>query len=268
MSETLLETTLQQGVAVLWMNRPELRNALNPALIEALTEAVEAASEDDAVRVIVLAGHGPAFCAGADLNWMKAAAQYGEAENRADAERLARLLRRIAESPKPTVARVHGPAFAGGLGLVAACDIAVASTEASFCLSEVKLGIIPAMISPYVIRAMGPRMASRWFLSAEVFHGAEAYRHGLVQELTPPAELDATVNALLGRLLQGGPAALAATKALIRDVTDRPIDDALQADTAARIAAARASAEGREGIAAFLEKRRPSWMPAAEDSAS
>jgi methylglutaconyl-CoA hydratase len=261
MTYTTLETTLQQGVAVIWLNRPDVRNAMSAELIAELTDAVGAAAEDDDVRAIVLAGHGKAFCAGADLNWMKQASGYGPAENQADAARLAALLRAIAEAPKPTLARVHGPAFAGGLGLVAACDIAVASYDAKFCLTEVRIGLIPAMISPYVIRAMGPRAASRWFLSAEVFDSAEAYRMGLVQEIAPAEELDAAVDAMLGHLLQGGPAALAATKRLIRDVTHRPIDDALVADTAGRIAAARASDEGREGIASFLEKRKPRWHP-------
>jgi methylglutaconyl-CoA hydratase len=261
MTYTTLETTLQQGVAVIWLNRPDVRNAMSAELIAELTDAVGAAAEDDDVRAIVLAGHGKAFCAGADLNWMKQASGYGPAENQADAARLAALLRAIAEAPKPTLARVHGPAFAGGLGLVAACDIAVASYDAKFCLTEVRIGLIPAMISPYVIRAMGPRAASRWFLSAEVFDSAEAYRMGLVQEIAPAEELDAAVDAMLGHLLQGGPAALAATKRLIRDVTHRPIDDTLVADTASRIAAARASDEGREGIASFLEKRKPRWHP-------
>jgi methylglutaconyl-CoA hydratase len=261
MTYTTLETTLQQGVAVIWLNRPDVRNAMSAELITELTDAVGAAAEDDDVRAIVLAGRGKAFCAGADLNWMKQASGYGPAENQADAARLAALLRTIAEAPKPTVARVHGPAFAGGLGLVAACDIAVASYDAKFCLTEVRIGLIPAMISPYVIRAMGPRAASRWFLSAEVFDGAEAYRMGLVQEIAPAEELDAAVNAMLGHLLQGGPGALAATKRLIREVTHRPVDDALVTDTASRIAAARASDEGREGIASFLEKRKPRWHP-------
>lgn len=260
MTYTTLETTLQQGVAVIWLNRPDVRNAMSAELIAELTDAVGAAAEDKDVRAIVLAGRGTAFCAGADLNWMKEASGYGPAENQADAAKLATVLRTIAEAPKPTVARVHGPAFAGGLGLVTACDIAIASYDATFCLPEVRVGLIPAMISPYVIRAMGARAASRWFLSAEVFDGAEAYRMGLVQEIAPPEALDATVNAMLADLLQGGPAALAATKRLIRDVTHRPIDDALVADTAGRIATARTSDEGREGIGSFLEKRRPGWV--------
>jgi methylglutaconyl-CoA hydratase len=261
MSYTTLETTLQQGVAVIWLNRPELRNAMNATLIAELTDAVSAAADDDAVRAIVLAGRGKAFCAGADLNWMREAAQYDAQRNEEDAGRLAALLRTIAQAPKPTVARVHGPAYAGGLGLVCACDIAVASVDASFCLSEVRIGLIPSMISPYVLRAMGPRAASRWFLTAEVFDAAEAYRIGMVQEIAPAEELDGAVNALLGRLLLGGPEAIAATKRLIRDMAGRPVDDALMRDTASRIAAARAGDEGREGIASFLEKRPPRWQP-------
>jgi methylglutaconyl-CoA hydratase len=262
MTYTTLETTLQQGVAVIWLNRPDVRNAMSAALIAELTDAVDGAIGDPEVRAIVIAGRGKAFCAGADLNWMKQAAAYTPAENEADSLRLAQLLRRIAESPKPTVARVHGPAFAGGMGLVAACDIAVAGFGAKFCLTEVRIGLIPAMISPYVLRAIGARAASRWALTGEVFDATEAYRIGLVQELVPDEELDAAVNALLGALLQGGPRALAETKRLLREVDHRAVDDALALDTAQRIAQARASDEGREGIASFLEKRKPRWFPA------
>lgn len=264
MTYALLETTLQQGVAVIWMNRPQIRNALSAALIAELTDAVSAASEDPQVRAIVLAGHGPAFCAGADLNWMKEASTYTPAQNEADSAKLAALLRCIAESPKPTVARVHGPAFAGGMGLVTACDIAVAAFEARFCLTEVRIGLIPAMISPYVVRAMGARNASRYFLTAEVFEAADAYRMGVVQEIVPAEELDAAVNRVLGLLLLGGPEAMAHTKRLIRDVTARPVDDALALDTAQRLAMVRASEEGREGIASFLEKRKPAWVPSED----
>lgn len=262
MSYETLQTQLHQGIALIWLNRPAVRNAMNDTVIAELTDAFERAGEDDEVRAIMLAGHGSAFCAGADLEWMKRARQYTPEENRADALKLARLLQAISTNPRPVVARVHGPAFAGGLGLAAACDITVASSEAKFCLSEVKLGLIPAMISPYVIRAMGEAMARRYFLTAEVFEAAEAYRIGLVQEICMPEELDGTVNAILGHLVLGGPAALGETKRLIRDVAGRPIDDALGAETAARIAAARASDEGQEGIAAFFEKRRPAWVPA------
>lgn len=261
MTYSTLETHLTQGVAVIWLNRPDVRNAMSAELIAELTDAVGTAADDPDVRAIVLAGRGTAFCAGADLNWMKQAAGYGPAENEADALKLAALFRRIAEAPKPTVARVHGPAYAGGLGLVTACDIAVASFDAKFCLTEVRIGLIPAMISPYVIRAMGPRIASRYFLSAEVLDAGDGYRLGLVQELVPTEALDDAVNEMLGHLLQGGPRALAETKRLIREVANRPIDDTLVADTAQRIAQARASEEGREGIASFLEKRKPGWHP-------
>jgi methylglutaconyl-CoA hydratase len=261
MTYSTLSTTLTQNVGVIWLNRPDVRNAMSAELIAELTDAIDAASDDPEIRAIVLAGHGPAFCAGADLNWMKRAAAYGPAENEADSLKLAQLLRRIAESPKPTVARVHGPAYAGGLGLVAACDIAVASFDARFCLTEVRIGLIPAMISPYVLRAIGARAASRWALTGEVCDAGEAYRLGLVQQLVPSEELDTAVNAMLGALLQGGPHAIAETKRLIRDVGHRAIDDALVLDTARRIAQARASDEGREGIASFLEKRRPAWFP-------
>lgn len=263
MAYSTLQTTLSQGVAVIWLNRPDVRNAMSIELISELTDAVSAAADDAEVRAIVLAGHGKAFCAGADLNWMKQASTYGPAENEADSIKLANLLRCIAEAPKPTVARVQGPAFAGGLGLVTACDIAVASYEAKFCLTEVRIGLIPAMISPYVIRAMGQRAASRYFLTAEVFDAAEAYRLGVVQEIVPAEELDAAVNGMLGNLLVAGPRAMAETKRLIRDVSGRPVDDALARDTAQRIAQARASDEGREGIASFLEKRKPRWHPQA-----
>jgi methylglutaconyl-CoA hydratase len=252
---------LNEGVALIWMNRPELRNALNETLIAELTDAFESAIDDDSVRAILLAGHGKAFCAGADLNWMKRARDFTPEQNRADTAALARLLRTIYESPKPTVARVHGPAFAGGMGLVTACDIALASTDAKFCLSEVKLGLIPAMISPYVIKAMGESTARRYFLTAEVIEAAEAYRIGLIHDLSMPVELDDKVNEVLGHLVQGGPQALRETKRLIRDVSGRAIDDALLADTAERIARVRAGDEGQEGIASFFEKRKPAWVP-------
>lgn len=261
MTYSTLETNLTQGVAVIWLNRPAARNAMNAELIAELTDAVGTAADDPDVRAIVLAGRGTAFCAGADLNWMKQAAGYGPAENEADALKLAQLLRRIAEAPKPTLARVHGPAYAGGLGLVTACDIAVASFDATFCLTEVRIGLIPATISPYVMRAMGPRIASRYFLTAEVLEAGDGYRLGLVQELVPAEALDDAVNEMLGHLLQGGPQALAQTKQLIRDVDGRPVDDALALDTARRIAGIRSSEEGREGIASFLEKRKPRWHP-------
>ena len=258
-----LETQLSHGIAVIWLNRPDIRNAMSDTLIAELTDAFTAAAEDEDVRAVVLAGNGKAFCAGADLNWMQRAAGYTHEQNLADAQRLAALLETIATCPKPTVARVHGPAYAGGMGLVAACDVAIASIEATFCLSEVKLGLIPATISPYVIRAMGPRAARRWFLSGEVFDAAEAYRIGFVHDLCPPEELDGAVNALLGQFMLASPQALAACKRLIDDVAGRPVDAALIDDTARRIADARTSDDGREGLASFLEKRKPRWVPQA-----
>ena len=254
-----LQITTQQRVAVIWMNRPEVRNAFNETMVAELTQAFKAADADQDLRAVVLAGHGPAFCAGADLNWMKKMSAYSLKENLADAMGLAAMQNTIYMMKKPTVARVHGPAFAGGMGLVAACDIAVAAQEAEFCLSEVKLGLTAATISPYVVAAMGERHARRYFISAERFTAAEAFRIGLVHDITPMAELDASVNALLGHLLSASPAAIAASKDLIRAVARAPIDQKMIADTAARIAAARASADGKEGIRSFLEKRKPAW---------
>ena len=217
---------------------------------------------------MVLAGDGPAFCAGADLNWMKKMSGYSLEENRADAMGLAAMLNTIYMMQKPTVARVHGPAFAGGMGLVAACDIALAAAEAEFCLSEVKLGLTAATISPYVVAAMGERHARRYFLTAERFDAAEALRIGLVHQLFPLAELDAGIDALLAHLLAASPAAIAASKALIRRVAHGAVDQDMIADTAARIAAARASDDGKEGIRSFLEKRKPSWNQARQQPAA
>ena len=254
-----LEVAAVHGVSVIWMNRPEVRNAFNETMIAELTQAFRAADADAGLRAVVLAGHGPAFCAGADLNWMKKMAAYSPEENRADAMGLASMLNTIYMMKKPTVARVHGPAFAGGMGLVAACDIAIAAQEAEFCLSEVKLGLTAATISPYVVAAMGERHARRYFLSAERFTAAEAFRIGLVHDLATTEELDASVNTLLSRLLEASPAAIAASKELIRRVAHGAIDQDMIADTAARIAAARASADGKEGVRSFLEKRKPAW---------
>jgi len=254
-----LQLAAQHGVGVIWMNRPEVRNAFNETMIAELTQAFKAADADNSLRAVVLAGHGPAFCAGADLNWMKKMSGYSLKENQADAMGLTAMLNTIYMMKKPTVARVHGPAFAGGMGLVAACDIAVAAQEAEFCLTEVKLGLTAATISPYVVAAMGERHARRYFLTAERFTAAEAFRIGLVHDLVPMDELDASVDALLGHLLLASPAAIAASKDLIRSVAHGAIDQDMIAGTAARIAAARASADGKEGIRSFLEKRKPSW---------
>jgi methylglutaconyl-CoA hydratase len=256
-----IEVEVQHGVGIVWLNRPELRNAFDEAMIAALTRAFTALDRDRGVRAVVIAGRGSAFCAGGDLNWMKRTASWTTAQNERDAFGLATMLATLARLSKPTIARVHGPAFAGGLGLVAACDIAVAAIGIEFCASEVRLGLVPATIGPYVVAALGERAAHRYFLTAERFDSAEAYRLGLVHELVPADELDATVNALLGHLVQGGPAALAATKDLIRAIAGKPVDAKLMRDTAKRIARARASEEGKEGVGAFLAKRRASWVP-------
>jgi len=255
-----LKINITHRVAIVWMTRAEVRNAFNETTIAELTETFRTLGADPEVRAIVLAAEGPAFCAGADLDWMRRMAQYSHDENRADAMKLATMLRTIHECPKPVIARIHGPAFAGGVGLVAACDIAVASLNAEFCLTETKLGLIPATIAPYVMRAIGANQARRYFLTAEKFDSGEAYRIGLVHNIVPLEQLDATINELLGTLMLTSAEAVTEAKRLVRDLAFRPIDDALVADTAERIAAIRQSADGREGIASFLEKRKPRWV--------
>jgi len=260
----MLTVVQSGGVARVTLDRPQIRNAFDDALISALTTALRGLDADESVRAVVLAGNGPAFCAGADLNWMKRMAGYGYEQNLADAQALAAMLRTLDRMAKPTVARVQGAAFAGGVGLVAACDIAIGVPEAKFCLSEAKLGLSPATISPYVVRAMGERMARRYFLTAEVFDAAEACRIGLLSAVVPLEKLDAEVDAILRQLTQGGPQALARIKDLIRAVASGPVDDLLIADTAKRIAEIRVSPEGKEGIASFLEKRKPAWASGAD----
>jgi methylglutaconyl-CoA hydratase len=255
----MLKLDVTGGVARLTLDRPEIRNAFDDALIAQLTQALRELDADDKVRAVVLAGNGPAFCAGADLNWMKRMAGYTYEQNLADARALAAMLKTLDRMRKPTLARVHGPAFAGGVGLVAACDIAVGTPEAKFCLSEAKLGLSPATISPYVIRAMGERAARRYFLSAEVFDANEAHRIGLLTAVSPSEKLDGEIDKILEHLLQGGPQSLSRIKDLIRLVSSGPVSDAMIEDTAQRIAEIRVSSEGREGIAAFLEKRKPGW---------
>jgi methylglutaconyl-CoA hydratase len=255
----MLTLDIGDGVARVTLNRPEVRNAFDDALIRELQRAFERLQSDRAVRVVVLAGNGPAFCAGADLNWMKRMAGYSYEENLADAQALATMLATLDRLPKPTIARVHGPVFAGGTGLVAACDIAVGTPEAKFCLSEAKLGLSPATISPYVIRAMGERLARRYFLTAEVFGAEEAYRIGMLSALVSASDLDREIENLAKNVLAGGPEAHAKIKDLIRAVAHRPVDDALAAETAKRIAEIRGSPEGKEGIASFLEKRKAAW---------
>ena len=257
----MLKVQTAGGVAHVTLDRPEIRNAFDDALIAALASVLRELDADDAVRAVVLAGNGPAFCAGADLNWMKRMAGYGYEQNLADAQALAQMLKTLDRMAKPTIARVHGPAFAGGVGLVAACDIAVGVPEAKFCLSEAKLGLSPATISPYVVRAIGERAARRYFLSAEIFDATEAHRLGLLSMVSPSEKMDGEIEKMLEHLVQGGPRALAKIKDLIRSVSCGPVSDSLIEDTAARIAEIRVSPEGREGIAAFLEKRKPAWKP-------
>jgi methylglutaconyl-CoA hydratase len=260
MSYQTLEVFAEGPVAQVWINRPDLRNAFNEMVIAELTRAFTELGTNDEVRAIVLGGRGKVFCAGADLNWMKAMAGYTREQNRADALGLATMLKVMHDCPKPTIARIHGPCFAGGMGLAAVCDFAFAAQSAEFCLSEVKLGLIPATIGPYVVQAMGARAAQRYFLSAEKFSAAEAYRIGFIHEICPDEELDDTIDALLGLLVDNSPNAVRAAKRLVHDLTDAPLTDALIADTAERIADIRASDEGREGVKSFLEKRKPSWV--------
>ena len=260
MSEILL-VEQRDRVAFVTLNRPQIRNAFDEALIADLARALGEVDADASVRAVVLGGAGSAFCAGADLNWMKRMAGYGYEQNLADARALAAMLKTLDRMAKPTIARVHGPAFAGGVGLVAACDIAIGTPEAKFCLSEAKLGLSPATISPYVVRAMGERMARRYFLTAEVFDANEACRIGLLSSVSASEKLDADIGEILKHLTAGGPQALAKIKDLIRRVSSGSVDDAMIDDTAQRIAEIRVSAEGKEGIASFLDKRKPSWIP-------
>lgn len=254
-----LEEIGDNGVARVTLTRVHVHNAFNDLMIAELARSLAGLESDRRVRVVVLAAQGNSFSAGADLAWMKRMAEYGEAENLEDARALARLMRRLDQLSKPTLALVQGPAFGGGVGLVACCDIALAAESASFCLSEVRLGLIPAAISPYVIAAMGERAARRYFLSAERFSAAEAHRLGLVHEVLPDEQLEARGQRLAEALLAGGPRALKAAKRLIPDVARRPLGEDLVEDTARRIAGLRSGKEAREGIAAFLEKRKPRW---------
>lgn len=254
-----IEIIAHGAIAQVWLNRPDLRNAFDDQLIAALHAAFIQLGQDSTVRVIVLGGRGREFCAGADLHWMAKMAGYSAAENHQDALQLAQLLAAIYHCPKPVVARVHGACFAGGMGLAAACDVVVAASTATFCLSEVKLGLIPATISPYVIQAIGAQAARRYFLTAERFDAIEAQRLGLVHVLAAPDECDQRLDALLAAIIDNSPQAVQAAKKLVREISGQPIDASLLNDTAARIAQARASTDGIEGIRSFLEKRPPTW---------
>lgn len=257
--DRLVVETDARGVRRITLNRPALHNAFDDALIASLTDRLVAAEDDRDVRVVVLAGAGKSFSAGADINWMRRMAGYSEAENLADARRLAGLMSRLNGLAKPTVAAVQGAALGGGVGLAACCDIVLASRAASFALSEVKLGLVPAVISPYVVATLGEAAARRYFLTGERFDAEEAYRLGLVHRVVAPEALETALEDMLAVLLAGGPGAQEAAKALVFAVGARPIDAAVVEGTAVRIAAVRAGAEAREGLAAFLEKRKPAW---------
>ena len=246
-------------VAEVWLNRPEVRNAFNDGVIAELTTAFATLSADPTLRVIVLGGHGKAFCAGADLSWMRAMAGYGWQENRADAGRLAEMLWTLYNCPLPVVGRIHGDCYAGGVGLAAVCDVLVAAEGVQFCLSEARLGLLPATIGPYVVKALGEQASRRYFITAERFSAAEAKALGFVHEVVAVEALDAKVAEIVGLLVANGPAAVKACKRLLHDVAGHAIDASLRDDTARRIADIRASSEGREGVQAFLNKRDPAW---------
>ena len=251
---------VKDTVGLIKLSRPDVRNAFNDEVIAELTQAFTELGARDDVRCIVLAAEGTAFCAGADLNWMRAMADYSRSENLADAAKLAEMLRVIYECPKPTVARVQGDVYAGGMGLVACCDVTVSVDSAGYCLSEVKLGLIPATISPYVIRAMGARAAHRYFLTAERFSAQEALRVGFVHEVVSADQLDAKVDEITQALVKNSPNAVKVCKKLLQDVAHAEIGQPLIAKTVEGIADIRSSAEGREGVSAFLGKRKPSWL--------
>jgi len=255
----ILQVERRGPAAWLWLNRPELRNALNDLVLNSISNSLEKLEKDPSCRVVVLAGRGQAFCAGGDLSRMEQAAKMTKAKSKAEAGRFAKLLFRMHSYPKPLIARVHGPAFAGGMGLAAACDLVVAAEQAEFCLPEVRIGLVPAMISPYIVRALGEQQARRYVLTGERLSAPEAGRIGFVHECVPMAELDACVEKFVQRLAQAGPQALARSKALLARVGKAAISPKLAAETAAVLAEARAGDEAREGIRSFLEKRKPAW---------
>ena len=259
MTTTLDIRRPSKHVAEVWLNRPEVRNAFNDGVITELTAAFKTLGADADLRAIVLGGHGKAFCAGADLSWMRAMADYSWADNHADAARLAAMLWTVWSCPVPVVGRIHGDCYAGGVGLAAVCDVLVAAAGMHFCLSEAKLGLLPGTIAPYVVRALGEQASRRYFVTAERFSAARAQALGFVHEVVHADALDAAVAEIVAALVANGPAAVKACKQLVMDVASRPIDAALRDDTARRIADIRASAEGREGVQAFLNKRDAAW---------
>lgn len=265
MTIKLLTEIDSEGVATVTLNRPEIHNAFDDELIRELGETFDRLSQDPAIRALVLAANGKSFSAGGDLNWMKRMVDYSEEENRRDAAALAAMLHKLDTFPAPTIARVQGAAFGGGVGLVSCCDMAVAAERASFSLSEVKIGLLPATISPYVINAIGARHARRYFVTAERFSAERAREIGLVSEVCAEGELDLTVQKLVNAITDNGPRAVAMSKQLAMSMSNRVINEELQGQTSALIAAVRASPEGQEGLGAFLEKRAPNWMNSSND---
>jgi methylglutaconyl-CoA hydratase len=257
---TTLQITREGAVARVWLNRPDVRNAFNESVIAEMRQAFDSFSEDIGLRAIVLGGHGKAFCAGADLSWMKTMATYSWEQNHADAQLLAEMLWSIYRCPVPIVGRIHGDCYAGGVGLAAVCDVLVASEAANFCLSEAKLGLLPATISPYVIRAMGEQASRRYFVTAERFTATQAHAMGFVHEVCTADALNAKVEEIVATLVANGPMATRACKALVQDIAGQSVSTELRADTARRIADIRASDEGREGVQSFLNKRKPAWL--------
>jgi len=257
---TLLIDITDKNIATLTLNRPLTHNAFDDQLIRDLMAAVRSLEQKPQVRAVLLTANGPSFCAGADLQWMKRTAGYSQPDNQREAEDLAGVMRRLSILPKPTIAVVQGAAYGGGVGLVAACDIAIAAESATFSFSEVKLGLIPSVISPYVINAIGARAARRYFLTGERFSATEAHRLGLVHEVVPLDTLTRRAEMLVETLLEGGPRAQTEAKRLVADVAGKPVDSTIMDETARRIANIRASDEGREGVTAFLDKRKPNWV--------
>jgi len=261
MATTPLDVQRDGPVARVFLNRPEVRNAFNDETIAALAATFRALGAEPDLRAIVLGGHGPVFCAGADLTWMRRMAGYSWEENRADAQVLADMLWTLHQCPVPIIGRIQGDCYAGGMGLAAVCDMLVAVDTAWFCLSEARLGLVPATVSPYVVRALGEQASKRYFLTAERFSASRARELGFVHEVCALPDLDLRIADLVGHLLQNGPLATRACKALVQDVAGQPLTEALRADTARRIADVRSSDEGREGVVAFLDRRSPAWRP-------
>ncbi|MBS1229081.1 MAG: Enoyl-CoA hydratase/isomerase [Proteobacteria bacterium] len=254
-------TEVDDSIGILTLNKAERHNAFDELLVDEITSGLLEFEADPRVRVVVLSSTGKSFCAGADLNWVRRTATSSAQQNLSDARELARLMSTLNELAKPTVARVQGPAYGAGIGLIAACDIAVATYDTLFALTEVKLGLLPAVVCPYVVAAIGERYARRYLLSAERFSAAEAYRIGLVHEIVPGEEqLDEAIGEIIDNLLKNGPQAQAECKALIRLVAGQPLDESIGEETAQRITRVRSSLEGQEGLAAFLEKRKPNWI--------